>query len=186
MAEHNTVILSDTARGIRAAVSLLRSGEQVAFPTETVYGLGADARNGRAVAGIFEAKQRPSFNPLIVHVADRAAAEELAEFPREAADLAAAFWPGPLTLVLPVRPGSGLSELVTAGLDTVGIRVPEHPLARQLIAAFGGPIAAPSANPSGSVSPTSAAHVLDGCAAASPRCSMAEPARSGSNQRFSA
>lgn len=158
----NTVILSDSPRGLRAAAALLHAGEQVAFPTETVYGLGADARNPRAVAGIFAAKGRPAFNPLIVHVPDVEAARALAEFGDDARILAATFWPGPLTLVLPRRPAAGLADLATAGLETVGIRVPAHPLARRLLIAFGGPVAAPSANPSGRVSPTSAAHVLEG------------------------
>jgi L-threonylcarbamoyladenylate synthase len=158
----NTVTLSDSARGIRAAAALLHAGELVAFPTETVYGLGADARNDRAVAGIFAAKGRPAFNPLIVHVPDLATAETLAEVPAPARRLAERFWPGPLTLVLPRRPDCGLSDLVSAGLPTVAIRVPAHPLARRLLAAFGGPVAAPSANPSGKVSPTTREHVLDG------------------------
>jgi L-threonylcarbamoyladenylate synthase len=162
MTQHNTVTLSDTPRGLRAAVSLLRAGEQVAFPTETVYGLGADARNDRAVSGIYAAKGRPSFNPLIVHVTDLSAAESLATFSDAARVLAMAFWPGPLTLVLPLRRGIGLSDRVSAGLETVGLRVPAHPLARRLIEAFGGPLAAPSANPSGGVSPTTASHVLEG------------------------
>jgi L-threonylcarbamoyladenylate synthase len=162
MTSHNTVLLSDTPRGLRAALGLLRAGEQVAFPTETVYGLGADARNDRAVAGIFAAKGRPSFNPLIVHVASLASAETLATFPDAARVLAETFWPGPLTLVLPLRPGVALSDRVSAGLGTVGLRVPAHPLARRLIEGFGGPLAAPSANQSGGVSPTTAAHVLDG------------------------
>ena len=162
--ERNTVVLSPTPRGLRAAAGLLRRGELVAFPTETVYGLGADARDDRAVARIFAAKARPSLNPLIVHVADRVAAAGLAEMPPAAVRLAEAFWPGPLTLVLPKRRESGLSELVTAGLDTVALRVPAHPLAHALLAAFGGPIAAPSANPSGRVSPTTRAHVIDGLA----------------------
>ena len=159
---HNTVTLSDSPRGLRAAAALLRAGELVAFPTETVYGLGADARSDAAVAGIFAAKGRPAFNPLIVHVADQAAAEHLAEFPLEALSLADRFWPGPLTLVLTRRPDSGLSPRATAGLDTVAIRVPSHPLAHRLLDAFGGPLAAPSANPSGRVSATTRAHVLDG------------------------
>jgi L-threonylcarbamoyladenylate synthase len=158
----NTVTLSDSDRGLRAAAALLAAGELVAFPTETVYGLGADARRDRAVAAIFAAKGRPAFNPLIVHVADLAAAEALADFPPDARRLAARFWPGPLTLALPRRPDAGLSEFATAGLPTVAVRVPAHPLARRLIAAFGGPLAAPSANPSGGVSPTTRAHVLDG------------------------
>ncbi len=158
----NTVLLSPTDRGLRAAASLLRDGETVAFPTETVYGLGADATQGRAVAKIFEAKGRPRFNPLIVHVADRAAAARLADLPSEAALLAETFWPGPLTLVLPRRPDCPLTDLVSGGLATVALRIPAHPVARDLLQAFGGPIAAPSANISGRVSPTMAGHVLDG------------------------
>ncbi|HMR53644.1 MAG TPA: L-threonylcarbamoyladenylate synthase [Amaricoccus sp.] len=162
MAEMNTVILSDSARGLRAAAGLLRAGQLVAFPTETVYGLGANARDDRAVARIFTAKGRPVFNPLIVHVPDAAMALELAEFSPAAEALARRFWPGPLTLVLTRRPETGLSGLATAGLDTVALRVPAHPLAHRLLEEFGGPLAAPSANPSGGVSPTTRAHVLDG------------------------
>ncbi|MHA1127898.1 MAG: L-threonylcarbamoyladenylate synthase [Alphaproteobacteria bacterium] len=149
-------------RDIPAAATMLQRGELVAFPTETVYGLGADARNDRAVAGIFAAKSRPQFNPLIVHVADIASVEEIAEIPHQARTLAAAFWPGPLTLVLPTRADSGLSDLVTAGLDTVAVRIPANPIAQRLLQEFGGPVAAPSANPSGKISPTTAGHVLDG------------------------
>lgn len=148
--------------GIRRAAELLRRGELVAFPTETVYGLGADARQGPAVARIFEAKGRPRFNPLIAHVADLEMAQRFGEFGPEALALADAFWPGPLTLVVPLRPGHGLSDLVSAGLDTIGLRVPRGPVAGDLLAAFGGPIAAPSANPSGKISPTRAEHVLTG------------------------
>ncbi len=158
----NTVTLSDSPRGVRAAVGLLAAGELVAFPTETVYGLGADARNARAVASVYAAKGRPAFNPLIVHVADRAAAEAVALFPDAAGLLADRFWPGPLTLVLPRRAAAGLAEAATAGLATVAVRVPAHPLARALLAAFAGPLVGPSANPSGRVSPTTRAHVLDG------------------------
>lgn len=146
------------------AAAILRAGGLVAFPTETVYGLGGDARSDQAVTRIFEAKGRPRFNPLIAHVADQAAAEALALFDDRARALAVAFWPGPLTLVLPIRPGGGLSDLVTAGLPTVALRVPAHPVAQALLVAFGGPLAAPSANPSGRVSPTRAAHVMDGLA----------------------
>jgi len=156
-----TTILPDNKLGVRAASITLHVTFLVAFPTETVYGLGADACNDRAVASIFEAKNRPTFNPLIVHVADLAAAEKLAEFDTTARALAAQFWPGPLTLVLPRR-DSRLSHLATAGLDTVALRVPAHPLAQALLREFRGPIAAPSANPSGRVSPTTCAHVLDG------------------------
>ncbi|MCI4660230.1 MAG: threonylcarbamoyl-AMP synthase [Neomegalonema sp.] len=157
-----TQVLTANAREIERAAELLRSGHLVALPTETVYGLGADARQGSAVAAIFAAKNRPRFNPLICHVADLAAAERIAVFDAQAQALAEAFWPGPLTLVLPRRAGCGLSDLVSAGLETVALRVPAHPLAQSLLAAFDGPIAAPSANLSGTVSPTSAAHVLDG------------------------
>lgn len=162
--EQNTVILSDSARGVRAAAGLLRTGACVAFPTETVYGLGADARRADAVAAIFAAKGRPAHNPLIVHVGNRAAAERLAAFGDVARHLADRFWPGPLTLVLPRKAGHGLAEGATAGLETVALRVPAHPLAQRLLAAFGGPLAGPSANLSGRVSPTTRAHVLDGLA----------------------
>ena len=157
-----TVTLAPDDSGIAEAARLLAAGELVAFPTETVYGLGGDARDDRAVARIYEAKGRPSFNPLIVHLPDLAAVEQIAHLGPKARKLAAAFWPGPLTLVLPLRDGAGISPLVTAGLDTVAVRVPAHPLAQQLLRAFDGPLAAPSANPSGRVSPTRAAHVLEG------------------------
>jgi L-threonylcarbamoyladenylate synthase len=140
---------------------LLQDGEVVAFPTETVYGLGADATNSDAVLKIYETKGRPRFNPLIVHVADLAMAETLAEFSPLARQLAR-FWPGPLTLVLPLKTAAGLSDVVTAGLDSVGIRIPAHPLAQELIRLTGRPLAAPSANPSGRLSPTTAAQVLKG------------------------
>ena len=154
--------LSPDADGIAAAAEIWTAGGLVAFPTETVYGLGADARNDRAVAKIYAAKGRPSFNPLIVHVATLADAEKLCVFNDAAYRLAGAFWPGALTLVLPLRPDAGVSALVTAGLDTLAVRVPDHPLARQLLDSFGGPVAAPSANPSGRISPTTAAHVVAG------------------------
>ena len=155
------MIVEADDRAIAEAARILRAGGLVAFPTETVYGLGADATNGKAVARIFEAKGRPRFNPLIAHVDSLGAARDLVQFTDEAAALAEAFWPGPLTLVLPQRPGARhrVSELVTAGLDTLAVRVPAHPVARQLIAAAGVPIAAPSANLSGRVSPTRARHV---------------------------
>jgi L-threonylcarbamoyladenylate synthase len=146
------------------AAGILRRGGLVAFPTETVYGLGADAGDGRAVAGIYAAKGRPSFNPLIVHVPGVEEAGRLAEVSGQARELMAAFWPGPLTLVLPLREGAGLSPLVTAGLPTVALRAPAHPLARELLREVGRPLAAPSANPSGRVSPTTADHVLGGLA----------------------
>lgn len=157
-----TEVLPPDQTGLARAAQMLRDGGLVAFPTETVYGLGGDARQDRAVAGIFAAKGRPRFNPLIVHVPDLDMAETFARFPPQARDLAQAFWPGPLTLVLPLRAGAGLSDLVTADLATVAIRIPAHPVAQALLCAFGGPLAAPSANPSGRVSPTRASHVLDG------------------------
>lgn len=152
-------IVAADATAIAAAAALLRAGALVAFPTETVYGLGADAGNDAAVAGIFAAKGRPRFNPLIVHVGDAAAAAQLVEFDARAQALAARFWPGPLTMVLPRRDAAALSLLVSAGLDTVAIRAPDHPVAQALLRAAGLPIAAPSANASGRISPTTAAHV---------------------------
>jgi L-threonylcarbamoyladenylate synthase len=159
-----TQTLLPDAGGIARAVVILRQGGLVAFPTETVYGLGGDARSDHAVARIFAAKERPQFNPLIIHVPDMDAAEQVAIFNATARAVAGAFWPGPLTLVLPLRPGAGLSRLVTAGLPTVAVRVPAHPLAQDLLRAFGAPLAAPSANPSGRTSPTRADHVLQGLA----------------------
>lgn len=155
-------MLSADTSGIARASALLSEGALVAFPTETVYGLGADARNGRAVAGIYKAKGRPSFNPLIIHVSNAAAAQQYCQWSDVADSLADAFWPGPLSLVLPLAQDHGLSDLVTAGLPTVAIRVPAHPAARALLAAFDGPVAAPSANPSGRISPTTAGHVKAG------------------------
>lgn len=146
---------------IDRAARILRDGGLVAIPTETVYGLAADATNDRAVARIFEAKGRPRFNPLIVHVAGLEAARAHADFPPLAEKLARAFWPGPLTLVLPRRADSPLSLLVGAGLDSIALRAPAHPVARAVIERAGRPLAAPSANRSGSVSPTSAAHVRE-------------------------
>lgn len=160
----HTEILTPDAAGIARAAALLRAGELVSFPTETVYGLGADATNAGAVARIFEAKGRPRFNPLIVHLPNHVAVHAVAVLEGEALRLAQAFWPGPLTLVLPLREGSGLSPLVSAGLPTVAVRVPDHPLARRLLAETGRPVAAPSANPSGRISPSTAAHVLAGLA----------------------
>jgi L-threonylcarbamoyladenylate synthase len=155
-------LLAPTAESIAAAAAALRAGSLVAFPTETVYGLGADATDDRAVAAVFAAKDRPSFNPLIIHLADQAAAEALVEMEARARILATHFWPGPLTLVLPRREGCPVSLLASAGLDTLAVRVPRHPVATRLLRAFGGPIAAPSANPSGRLSPTTAAHVAEG------------------------
>ncbi len=142
------------------AAAVIAGGGCVAVPTETVYGLAADATDSVAVAGIYAAKGRPGFNPLIVHVADRAAADVLATFDAQAARLAEAFWPGPLTLVLPLRADSGIASLVTAGLPTIAVRVPAHPAMQALLAACERPLAAPSANASGSISPTRASHVL--------------------------
>src|SRR5215204_6147669 len=149
-----------TPDAIAHAARLLREGELVVFPTETVYGLGADATSEAAVAKIFAAKGRPRFNPLIVHVPGLAEAEALAAFDARAREAARRFWPGPLSLVLPRRPASGLALLASAGLDTVALRAPAHPVAQALLRATGRPLAAPSANRSGRVSPTAAAHVL--------------------------
>ncbi|MCB4454736.1 L-threonylcarbamoyladenylate synthase [Leisingera sp. McT4-56] len=169
MPQQSTEILAATAGGIARAAQLLQAGQLVSFPTETVYGLGADARQGKAVAAIYEAKGRPSFNPLIAHVHSAEAARRYVEWNDVAEQLAEAFWPGPLTLVLPLREGHGISPLVTAGLETLGVRVPAHPAAQALLRELDGPVAAPSANPSGKISPTTAAHVkagLDGRIAA--------------------
>jgi L-threonylcarbamoyladenylate synthase len=155
-----TRVAKADAAVIAEAARVLAAGGLLAFPTETVYGLGADATNGQAVARLYEAKGRPSFNPLIAHIADVAAAHALARFDADAARLAAAFWPGPLTLVLPKADGCPVAELATAGLDSIAVRVPDHRVARDILAAFGKPIVAPSANRSGHVSPTTAAHVL--------------------------
>ncbi len=159
-AEPGTRVLRADKAAISAAAEVLRQGGLVAFPTETVYGLGADARHGEAIARLYAAKGRPAFNPLIAHVADLDAARQLAVFDADAEKLAAAFWPGPLTLVLPKRPDCPVAALALAGLDSIAIRVPSQKTARALLAAFGGPVVAPSANRSGHVSPTSAAHVL--------------------------
>ncbi|MBS3648290.1 threonylcarbamoyl-AMP synthase [Pseudaminobacter sp. 19-2017] len=145
---------------LEPAVALLEAGDLVAMPTETVYGLAGDATNGAAVARIFEAKGRPRFNPLIAHVASIAMAEEIASFDPLSRKLAEAFWPGPITIVLPLRAGSKVHPLATAGLDTVAVRMPDG-FARELIGRFGRPLAAPSANRSGRISPTTAAAVAD-------------------------
>lgn len=155
-----TRVLKADAAAIGEAAQCLKSGGLVAFPTETVYGLGADATSGQAIARLYEAKGRPAFNPLIAHVAGLAAARRLADFDDDAARLAEAFWPGPLTLVLGKSAECPVTELATAGLDTIAVRVPNHVVAQEILAAFGRPVAAPSANRSGLVSPTSAAHVL--------------------------
>ncbi|WBU64007.1 L-threonylcarbamoyladenylate synthase [Paracoccus aerodenitrificans] len=157
-----TRLLTPETEHIAYAAMMLAQGRLVAMPTETVYGLAGDARNPSAVARIFEAKGRPSFNPLIVHAPDLATAAEIGVFHDEALRLATAFWPGAMTLVVPLREGSGIAPLVTAGLDSVAIRVPAHPVAQDLLYAFGGVVAAPSANPSGRISPTTAQHVAEG------------------------
>ena len=148
-------------KSVAEAAALLRAGKLCAFPTETVYGLGADATNADAVLSIYETKGRPRFNPLIIHCADLQMAETLAEFSPLARRLAK-LWPGGLTLVLPARPGNGLADVATAGLDSVALRIPDHKLALELIAAVGRPLAAPSANPSGRLSPTTAEQVRRG------------------------
>ncbi|MCC5957957.1 MAG: threonylcarbamoyl-AMP synthase [Rhodobacteraceae bacterium] len=161
--EHDqTEQLDTTPKGISRASTILHSGGLVAMPTETVYGLAGDARNPAAIAAIFAAKGRPAHNPLIVHVAGLDAALELAQLDPTARALAQAFWPGALTLVAPLHAAHGLAPAVTAGLGTVALRMPAHPAAQALLAEFGGPVAAPSANPSGQISPTTPAHVMAG------------------------
>jgi L-threonylcarbamoyladenylate synthase len=155
-----TTVLPFSDESIAEAARLILAGEPVAVPTETVYGLAADATNAKAVARIYEAKGRPSFNPLIVHVPDLAAAERIGEFGGEARDLAERYWPGPLTLVVPLRSHAGIASIVTAGLSTIGLRVPAHPAMQALLRRVARPLAAPSANASGSISPTRAEHVL--------------------------
>jgi L-threonylcarbamoyladenylate synthase len=160
-----TEFLCSGDAAVAAAARCLSRGGLVAFPTETVYGLGADAANSGAIASLYSAKGRPSFNPLIAHVADLPAAHAIGRFDARALALAKAFWPGPLTLVLPKATNCPVAELATAGLDTVALRIPSHPVARGILHAFGGAVVAPSANLSGHVSPTNAAHVradLDG------------------------
>ena len=155
-----TRVLAYNNDSIAEAARLILAGEPVAVPTETVYGLAADATNAKSVARIYEAKGRPTFNPLIVHVRDLQAAEEIGEFENEARLLAGRYWPGPLTLVVPLREHSGIASIVTAGLPTIGLRVPAHPAMQALIGTANRPLAAPSANASGSISPTRAEHVL--------------------------
>jgi L-threonylcarbamoyladenylate synthase len=155
-----TRVLPFTDESIAEARRLFLAGEPVAVPTETVYGLAADATNAEAVARIYEAKGRPGFNPLIVHVIDTAATERIGELDDAARRLAEEHWPGPLTLVVPLRSGSRIASIVTAGLPTIGVRVPAHPAMQALLSATGRPLAAPSANASGSISPTRAEHVL--------------------------
>ena len=155
-----TVILPFDDAAIAEAARLITAGQPVAMPTETVYGLAADATNGEAVAAIYQAKGRPSFNPLIVHVPDLAAAQAIGEFDEQALALAERYWPGPLTLVVPVLQAAPVASLVTAGLQTIAIRVPAHPAMQALLKATDKPLAAPSANASGSISPTRSEHVL--------------------------
>jgi L-threonylcarbamoyladenylate synthase len=154
-----TPILPAGTAAVAAAAHCLRQGGLAAFPTETVYGLGADASNAAAIARLYQAKGRPAFNPLIAHVRDLEAGIRLARFDATAIALGRAFWPGPLTLVLPKSEGCPVADLATAGLDTIAIRVPAHAVAQEILVAFGGPVVAPSANLSGHVSPTTAAHV---------------------------
>ncbi len=154
-----TQILAANEAAVAAAAACLAGGGLVAFPTETVYGLGADAGNPAAIARLYQAKGRPAFNPLIAHVGDLDAARRIGRFDAQATALAEAFWPGPLTLVLPKTADCSVADLATAGLDTIAIRIPAHPVARAILRAFGGAVVAPSANLSGHVSPTTAAHV---------------------------
>src|SRR3981081_3158146 len=154
-----TAILPAGAAAVASAARALREGGLVAFPTATVYRLGAAAANTGAIARLYQAKGRPAFNPLIAHVGDLDAARRIARFDTAALALAEAFWPGPLTLVLPKSGDCAVADLATAGLDTIAVRVPAHPVAREILRAFGGPVVAPSANLSGHVSPTTAAHV---------------------------
>ncbi|WP_116090805.1 L-threonylcarbamoyladenylate synthase [Sphingomonas crusticola] len=164
---------------IAEAARLIAAGQPVAVPTETVYGLAADATRGDAVAAIYAAKGRPSFNPLIVHVLDLATAERLADMPEAARRLARVFWPGPLTIVAPIKPGAGIATLTTAGLPTIALRVPAHPAMRALLTATARPLAAPSANASGTISPTRARHVFGSLGAAIPLIVDAGPASVG-------
>jgi L-threonylcarbamoyladenylate synthase len=172
------VLPADDA-AITAAMELLRSGQIVAIPTETVYGLAADASNADAVAKIYAAKGRPDFNPLIVHVADQSAAENLAEFSSMAHQLAQAYWPGPLTLVLPLRTDADIAGAVTAGLPTIALRCPAHPVMQALLKKTGLNLAAPSANKSGGISPTRAEHVLAGLGGAVPMILDGGPCSAG-------
>jgi L-threonylcarbamoyladenylate synthase len=172
------VVPADDA-AITAAAELLRAGQIVAIPTETVYGLAADAQNPEAVAHIYAAKGRPDFNPLIVHVRDRKAAEKLGVFNATAQALADAFWPGPLTLVLPLQPGAPVARAVTAGLPTIAIRCPAHPVMQALLLKSDLSLAAPSANRSGAISPTRADHVLKGLRGAVPMILDGGPCSAG-------
>lgn len=179
MAHHQTEMLAADPAGIARAAMLLAQDDLVALPTETVYGLAGDARSDLACARIFEAKTRPRFNPLIVHLQSLEAAQNIAEFPGDALALAQNFWPGPLTLVLPLKPGHGLSPLITAGLETIAIRVPAHPTMQAVLAAFNGPVAAPSANPSGRISSTTPDHVTAGLGGQIAAVLLGEPCKIG-------
>ena len=172
-------VLQAEDAAVSAAADLLRGGQIVAIPTETVYGLAADASNADAVAKIYAAKGRPDFNPLIVHVPDKAAAEQLAVFDALADRLAAAFWPGPLTLVLPLKDDAPVTKAVAAGLPTIAIRCPTHPVMQAVLAASGLNLAAPSANKSGGISPTRAEHVLASLGGAVPMILDAGPCSAG-------
>jgi len=174
-----TRVLPFDDESIAEAARLILLGEPVAVPTETVYGLAADATNAEAVARIYEAKGRPSFNPLIVHVPDFTSAEQIGQFDREARRLAEQYWPGPLTLVVPLRSNSGIASIVTAGLPSIGIRVPAHPAMQALLKAAGRPLAAPSANASGAISPTRAEHVLKSLGGRIPLIIDGGPTQSG-------
>ena len=174
-----TKLLPYGAAAIEAAARLIGEGLPVAMPTETVYGLAADATSGKAVARIYEAKGRPRFNPLIVHVSNLAQAADIAEFSPQAVELADRHWPGPLTLVLPLRQCAAIASLVTAGLPTVALRAPAHPAMRDLLRATGRPLAAPSANASGRISPTRAEHVLASLGGRIPLIIAAGPASHG-------
>ena len=174
-----TRIVPDRDTGIAAAARLILAGEPVAVPTETVYGLAADAMNARAVAKIYAAKGRPSFNPLIVHVPDLAAAELIGRFDSTARELAERHWPGPLTLVVPIRENCAIAAIVTAGLPTIGLRVPSHHAMQALLRASGRPLAAPSANASGGISPTRAEHVLKSLAGRIPLVIDGGPTKRG-------
>src|SRR3954447_12571729 len=174
-----TKVLAFSDASIAEGARLILGGEAVAVPTETVYGLAADATNAEAVARIYEAKARPDFNPLIVHVPDFASAERVGQFDAQAREMAEAHWPGPLTLVVPLRQDSGIASIVTAGLPTVGIRVPAHPAMQALLRSVGRPLAAPSANISGSISPTRAEHVLKGLGGRIPLIVDAGPTERG-------
>lgn len=177
--QHKTQVLPFTASAVEEAARLIAAGEPVAVATETVYGLAADATNGEAVARVYEAKGRPSFNPLIVHVPDLAEAQRIASLAPKSLQLAQRYWPGPLTIVAPLRNGSGIAPIVTAGLETIAVRVPRHPAMRALLERSQRPLAAPSANASGSISPTRAEHVLRSLAGRIPLVVDAGPCPAG-------